>query len=138
MKKVQITEDVLENHVLRIFHEINQIPRGSFHEEKISEYLVNWAKERDLFVIQDSLKNVLIRKEATKGYEEAKGVLLQAHMDMVCEKVPESSHDFSKDPIPWVVEGDFITTGGQTTLGADDGIGMAFVETALKNTLKDG
>lgn len=132
MKKVQITEDVLENRVLRIFHEINQIPRGSFHEEKISEYLVNWAKERELFVIQDSLKNVLIRKAATKGYEQAKGVLLQAHMDMVCEKVPESTHDFSKDPIPWVVEDDFITTGGQTTLGADDGIGMALAMAALE------
>ena len=100
MEEQQEMKQLLQDSVFQNFYKISQIPRGSYHEEQISDYMVQWAKERGLFVIQDSLKNVYIRKEASKGYEQKKGVILQAHMDMVCEKIPESVHDFLKDPIP--------------------------------------
>ena len=77
-----------------------------------------------------------MRKAASKGMEDKPGIILQAHMDMVCEKTPESSHDFSKDGIPWEIEGDWLTTGGETTLGADDGIGMALAMAALEEEWK--
>lgn len=125
-------EEVCKDRFFANFYEISQIPRGSCHEEKISEYLVDWAKKRNLYVIQDEYKNVLMRKEASEGYEGADGVILQAHMDMVCEKNPESAHDFEKDAIPWLIEGDCITTGKETTLGADDGIGMALAMAVLE------
>lgn len=125
--------DIREHKVFENFYNINQIPRGSFHEKAISDYLVSWAKKKGFYVHQDKLKNVLIRKPASAGLEHKKGILLQAHIDMVCEKTPESSHDFSKDPIPWVVDGDWLTTGGETTLGADDGIGVALAMAILED-----
>lgn len=134
MEEQQEMKQLLQDSVFQNFYKISQIPRGSYHEEQISDYMVQWAKERGLFVIQDSLKNVYIRKEASKGYEQKKGVILQAHMDMVCEKIPESVHDFLKDPIPWVLEGDILSTGGETTLGADNGIGMALAMSVLEET----
>lgn len=132
MEQKQVLRELLQDRVFRIFHEISQIPHGSANEEKISLFLVDWAKKRNLFVMQDEYNNVLMRKKASTGYEQAPGILLQAHMDMVCEKVPESSHDFTKDPISWVIEGDYVTTGGETTLGADDGIGMALAMAVLE------
>lgn len=125
-------EELLQDKVFQIFYEISQVPRQSFREEQISQYLVEWAEKRGLLVVRDTHNNVLIRKPASKGMEKAEGIILQAHMDMVCEKTPESSHDFTKDPIPWVVEGDYLTTGGETTLGADDGIGMALAMAMLE------
>lgn len=127
-------EELIQDRVFANFYEISQIPRGSYHEEKISEYLADWANKRNLYVVQDKMKNILIRKPASEGYEQAEGVILQAHMDMVCEKAPGSAHDFEKDPIPWVLEGDLVTTGGETTLGADDGIGMALAMAVLEET----
>ena len=126
-------DNVKEHKVFEHFYNINQIPRGSFHEEAISNYLVAWAKERGFYVYQDQLKNVLIRKPASKGSEHKKGIVLQAHIDMVCEKTPASTHDFLNDPIPWVVEGDWLTTGRETTLGADDGIGVALAMALLED-----
>ncbi len=110
--------------VMKYFYEVNQIPRGSGNEKAISDYLVAFAKERGLEVVQDEALNVLIRKPATAGYEEAPGVILQGHMDMVCSKNADTDHDFEKDPIDMLVEGDFITANG-TTLGADNGIAVA-------------
>lgn len=110
--------------VFHFFEEISQVPRGSFHEEKISNYLANWAKERNLFYIQDEFNNIIIKKPATQGYENCAPVILQGHMDMVCEKEPSSTHDFEKDPISLVVDGDFIHAD-KTTLGADNGIAVA-------------
>ncbi|MGN0400348.1 MAG: beta-Ala-His dipeptidase [Blautia sp.] len=127
-----ILEELLQDKIFRNFYAISQIPRRSYHEKQISDYLVKWAQEKNLYVLQDEHMNVLIRKMASVGYEKTKGVILQAHMDMVCEKVPESNHDFTKDAIPWVIEEDYLTTGGETTLGADDGIGMALAMAVLE------
>ncbi len=110
--------------VLKQFYDINQIPRESGNEQAISDFLVAFAKERDLEVIQDKSLNVLIRKPATKGYENKPGFILQGHMDMVCEKNADTVHDFTKDPISMLVEDDHLTADG-TTLGADNGIAVA-------------
>jgi len=108
----------------KYFKEMNQIPRGSGNEKAISDWLVNFAKEHNLKVIQDESLNIIIKKPGTSGYEDAPSIILQGHMDMVCEKNIESKHDFLKDPIEFIVEGDFLKANG-TTLGADDGIAVA-------------
>lgn len=124
-------DQLKKDKVFQHFYEICQIPHQSGNESAISEYLYTWAKEHDFEVERDSVANVLIKLPATKGYEDKDTIMLQAHMDMVCEKVPESPHDFAKDPISWVIEGDILSTGGQTTLGADDGIGVALAMAVL-------
>lgn len=111
--------------VFRYFEEISQIPRGSGDEREISDYLVSFAKERGLEVIQDEALNVVIKKSGTSGYENAPTVILQGHMDMVCEKNKSTVHNFKKDPIKLIVDGDFIRADG-TTLGADNGIAVAY------------
>lgn len=107
------------------FHTLNQIPRGSYNEEAISNFLKKFAEDRQLEVKQDEAKNIIIHKPATPGFENSPWVSLQGHMDMVCEKLPSSSHDFDKDPIEMIVEGDWIRAN-DTTLGADDGIAVAY------------
>jgi len=107
------------------FREMNEIPRGSGNEKAISDWLVKFAKDRNLEVIQDSALNVIIKKPGTQGYENAPTVILQGHMDMVCEKNQGTVHDFDKDPIAFIVDGDFLRANG-TTLGADNGIAVAF------------
>ena len=106
------------------FNEICKIPRPSKKEEKIAAWLVEWGKSKKLETIQDKAGNVMIRKPATKGKEKNKTVVLQSHIDMVCEKNASTQHDFDKDPIRPVVDGGWVKALG-TTLGADDGIGMA-------------
>jgi dipeptidase D len=110
--------------VLRFFEEISRIPRGSGNEKGISDYLVAFAKERGLWVQQDKSLNVVIKKPGTGGHEKAKPVIIQAHMDMVCEKNSATVHDFLSDPIKLVVDGDFLKADG-TTLGADNGAALA-------------
>ena len=110
---------------IKFFKEMNKIPRGSGNEKEISDWLVKFAKERNLEVIQDEALNVIIKKPASKGYEDAPTVILQGHMDMVCEKNQGTAHDFTKDPIDFIIDGDFIKANG-TTLGADNGIAVAF------------
>ena len=85
--------------VLEIFEEISKVPRASRHEEEISKWLVNFAERYNLDYVQDEMGNVLIHKPGTPGKEDHPAVILQSHMDMVCEKTPESDHDFMKDPI---------------------------------------
>ena len=111
--------------VLDYFKKISEIPRCSLNEREISDYLVKFAKENNFEVYQDDLLNVIIKKEATKGYENASTVILQGHMDMVCEKNEDVIHDFTKDPIELIVNGDYMSAKG-TTLGADNGIAVAF------------
>ena len=106
------------------FEEISKIPRGSGNTKAASDYCVAFAKERGLDVRQDELGNVVIKKKATSGYENKPGVIIQGHLDMVAEKDPDSNHDFMKDPIELIVDGDFITAN-KTTLGADNGIAVA-------------
>lgn len=112
--------------VYYFFKEISKIPRETYHIEKISNYLVEFAKERGLEVYQDPSLNVMMRKKASIGYEDRKPIILQAHMDMVCQKVEGSFHDFQKDGVEIINDNGFLMANG-TTLGADDGIGMAMV-----------
>ena len=122
---MRVLENLEPKNVFYFFEEISRIPRPSYKEEKISNYLVNFAKERNLEVYQDDLKNVIIIKEATKGYEDVEPIILQGHMDMVCEKEPDCTIDFENDPLTLEIEGDYITAKG-TTLGGDDGIAVAY------------
>ncbi len=124
MKNLQPTE------VFSIFHEITQVPRPSKHEEKIGAWLVAFAQKHNLEYTQDAAGNIIMRKPATAGYESHTGVILQAHMDMVCEKNNDVEHDFMTQPIETYVEGDWLRAKG-TTLGADNGIGMALALAAL-------
>lgn len=110
--------------VMDIFLEICQIPRPSGREEKIGEYLINFAKARGLAWKRDDAGNVLISKPATPGYEKCQTVILQAHQDMVCEKEATLEHDFMTQPIETYVEDGWLKARG-TTLGADDGMGIA-------------
>ncbi|AMP20829.1 hypothetical protein AZF37_06270 [endosymbiont 'TC1' of Trimyema compressum] len=111
--------------VFHFFEAISQIPRCSKKEGNISNYLKGFAQERDLWAKQDEANNIIIKKPGTGSLKDGPIVILQGHMDMVCEKKADSKHDFSKDPIKWVVNGDDLYADG-TTLGADDGIGVAF------------
>ena len=108
----------------RYFHEITQVPRPSKKEEKIRQYLLDFGETFKLETIVDEIGNVLIRKPATRGYENRKTVVLQSHMDMVCEKNSDVNFDFDNDAIQTYVDGDWLKAKG-TTLGADDGIGIA-------------
>lgn len=115
--------------VWKYFYELCKIPRCSGHTEDVQKWLINFAEENKLSYKQDKIGNVLIIKQADAGFEDKESVLLQSHMDMVCEKNSEVDHDFKKDPIEVLTNGDWITANG-TTLGADDGIGVA-MELAL-------
>ncbi len=116
---------LMENLFFKYFKEISDIPRQSGNEKKISDYLVEFAKQRNLEVIQDEYLNIIIKKKATKGYEKVPGIILQGHMDMVCVKNIDSNHNFEKDPIRLQVIGDKIYAT-DTTLGADDGVALAY------------
>lgn len=118
--------------VWKNFYQITRIPRPSGHEEKISEYLYNWGLSHGLETTRDKAGNVIIRKGATKGYENRKTVVMQGHMDMVPAKTSDSRHDFLKDPIETVIDGDWVKTKG-TTLGADNGIGVSLALAVLES-----
>ena len=115
--------------VFEQFAKINEIPRPSKREEKIIEYLKKFGEERGLETVVDETGNVIIRKGATPGYEKKKTVILQSHMDMVCEKLVDIEFDFDNDPIQTYIDGEWLAAKG-TTLGADDGIGCA-IEMAI-------
>ncbi len=118
--------------VFKYFAQISKIPRESGNEKEISDFLVAFAKERGLEYTQDESNNVIMIKEATKGFENEPAILLQGHMDMVCEKKTESIHDFLKDEIKLIVDGDYIHADG-TTLGADNGIAVAYIMAILSD-----
>ena len=127
MNPLQNTEP---KEVFKWFYEISQVPRGSGNERAISDFLVKFAKDRNLEVHQDKAMNVIIKKPGTAGYEKAPTVIIQGHMDMVCEKDASSNHDFLKDPIKFVVKGEMLYAD-KTTLGGDDGIAVAYALTVL-------
>ena len=127
---MEILQNLQPYEVFKYFEEISNIPRGSGNEKAISDYLVNFGKNLGLETIQDKALNVIIKKPATKGYENAPTVIIQGHMDMVCEKNKDTEHDFTKDPIKLVVKGDEIYADG-TTLGADNGIAVAYAMAVL-------
>lgn len=111
--------------VFTYFEEISAIPRASYHEKEISDYCVSFAKKHNLSCYQDELNNIIIKKDATLGYESASTVILQGHLDMVCEKEPGCGINFDTDGLDLMVEGDYISAKG-TTLGGDDGIAVAY------------
>ena len=119
--------------VFHYFDEICQVPRPSKKEEKIIEYLKAFGKKHNLETKFDEVGNVLIKKPATKGKEHLQTVVLQSHVDMVCEKNSDVQHDFLKDPIQTYIDGEWVRAKG-TTLGADDGIGMAAQMAVLTST----
>lgn len=125
-----MTHNVLKGYepqsVFHYFEEISAIPRGSGNEKAVSDYLVAFAKEHGLWVHQDKVNNVIIKKPASCGCENQPAVALQGHLDMVCEKNADSSHDFLRDPISLIVEDGWVRADG-TTLGADNGIAVAMM-----------
>lgn len=125
MSNKTVVEGLKPEEVLKYFSELSDVPRGSGNEKGVSDFLAGFAKEHNLEVIQDKACNVIIKKPGSKGYENSPVVILQGHMDMVCEKKPDSAHDFLKDPLKLrVVDGEWLYAT-DTTLGADDGIAVA-------------
>lgn len=110
--------------ILKVFEEINKIPRCSRNEEKLSLWLQEWGRARGFDVKADALNNVLIKVPATQGCERSPTLVLQGHMDMVCEKLKDCRHDFSRDPIKCICDGDWLRGDG-TSIGADNGIALA-------------
>ena len=124
--------------IWRNFDALTQVPRPSGHLEKVQQFLLNWAKEHQVEAFLDPAGNIVMRKPATPGYENRKVVLLQAHMDMVPQKSPESTHNFETDPIETYIEDGWVHARG-TTLGSDDGIGVAAIMGVMESSdLKHG
>lgn len=120
------------NDVFRYFEEMSQIPRPSYKEKAISDYLVAFAKKHGLTYYQDEIYNVIMIKEATPGYEQEDPIIIQGHMDMVCETAPGCTKDMEKEGLDLYIDGDFIRARG-TTLGADDGIAVAYALALLSS-----
>ena len=120
------------NEVMKYFYEISKIPRISGKEEKIADYIENFAIKRNLNYTRDSYNNIIIIKEAVKSKKSNESVILQCHLDMVCEKEENSNHDFKKDGLDIYIDGDFIKAR-ETTLGADNGIGIAIILAILNS-----
>ena len=117
-------EKLQPERVFYYFSKLMEIPRPSFHEKKVSDFLVKTGKELNLETYQDESLNVILKRKASKGYENAPKVILQGHMDMVASKTDDSDHDFLKDSIKPVIDGKYLTAD-KTTLGADNGIAVA-------------
>ena len=127
---MKILQNLEPKAVFQYFEEISNIPRGSGNEKGISDYLLNFGKELGLESIQDEALNVIIKKPGTPGYENAPTVIIQGHMDMVCEKNNGVEHDFEKDPLKLRIVDDYIYAT-DTTLGADNGIAVAYAMAIL-------
>ena len=111
---MRVLENLEPKNVFRFFEELTQIPRPSHQEKAVSDYLVRFAKDRGLEVHQDALYNVIIIKEASEGYEDAEPIILQGHMDMVCETAPGCTKDMSREGLDLAVNGDYISAEGTT------------------------
>ncbi len=109
----------------KLFEEISKIPRGSGNTAAITKYCLDFANENGIEVMSDSMGNVVLKRPAGKGFENAEPIILQGHLDMVCEKTPDSNHDFTCDPLKLKYDGRFISAEN-TTLGADDGVAVAY------------
>lgn len=127
---MKVLQNLEPKAVFEYFEEISNIPRGSGNEKEISDYLLNFGKSLGLESIQDKALNVIIKKPGTKGYENAPTVIIQGHMDMVCEKNNSVEHDFEKDPLKLRIVDDYIYAT-DTTLGADNGIAVAYAMAIL-------
>ena len=115
------------------FYLLTQVPRPSGHLEKVQQFLLAWAKEHDIEAFKDGAENIVMRKPATHGMENRQTAVLQAHMDMVPQKVDESTHNFETDPIETYIDGEWVKAKG-TTLGADDGMGVAAIMAVMEST----
>ncbi|MBR6917007.1 MAG: beta-Ala-His dipeptidase [Clostridia bacterium] len=129
---MSILSGIKPERVFYYFEELSAIPRGSGNEEASSEFVESFAKERGLFCVRDGANNVFIKKSASSGCEDAPAVLLQGHLDMVCEKNADVKHDFLREGIKLKLDGDTISADG-TTLGADDGIAVAVMMALLED-----
>ena len=121
-----VLEGLKPEKVFRYFEEICQIPHGSGNTKELSDWLAAFAKERNLECYQDELNNIIIIKEASPGYEDSEPVIIQGHMDMVCDKTADCTKDMTKEGLDLVIDGDIISAKG-TTLGGDDGVAVAFM-----------
>lgn len=119
--------------VWKNFYSLTQIPRPSHHEDRIQQFMFDFGTNLGLETIKDEVGNIIIRKPATPGMENRKGIVLQTHLDMVPQKNSDKNHDFAKDPIEAYVDGDWVTANG-TTLGADNGMGVAASMAVLEAT----
>ena len=126
----RVLENLEPKAVFHFFEDLTRIPHGSRNTKAISDYCAAFAEARGLWVYQDELNNVIIKKPASAGYETAPAVILQGHLDMVAEKTPESPIDFTKDALELRIEGDYVSANG-TTLGGDDGIAVAMALAVL-------
>ncbi|MBO5287604.1 MAG: beta-Ala-His dipeptidase [Clostridia bacterium] len=129
---LEIIKGVKNEAPFKYFEEISKIPRASGNEKEIANYLVAFAKAHGLDWYKDESNNVLIKKKATEGRESEETIMLQAHTDMVAEKNKGTTHDFERDPIKLICEGNILRADG-TTLGADDGFGVAIMLAVLGN-----
>jgi dipeptidase D len=116
-----------------VFYDMTQIPRPSKHEEQIQDWAYTFGENLGLETLRDEVGNIIIRKPATPGMEDRKGVILQAHLDMVPQKNSDKEHDFTADPIETIVDGEWVKANG-TTLGADNGIGVSSIMAVLAAT----
>ena len=131
-------EELAPQCVWKNFYELTKVPRPSGHLEKIQQFLLDYGKSIGVDTWKDNAGNIIMRKPATPGLEERKGLVLQAHMDMVPQKTADSPHNFLTDPIPAYIDGDWVKTHG-TTLGSDDGMGVAAIMAIMAdNTLQHG
>lgn len=126
-------QDLQPQAVWRNFHKLTQVPRPSHHEEQARKFMLEWAKENHIEAQMDEAGNIIMRKKATPGMENRKGIILQGHLDMVPQKNEDTKHDFTKDPIQAYIDGEWVRAKG-TTLGADNGMGLAAAMAVLTAT----
>lgn len=125
MKTFGVLDHLEPKKVFEYFEILTTIPHGSYNCKAVSDFCVDFAKKRGLFVIQDDHYNVIIKKEASPSCAHKPALILQGHLDMVCQKDPDSPVDFAKDALELQTDGDFVSAKG-TTLGGDDGIAVAY------------
>ncbi|MBQ7461900.1 MAG: aminoacyl-histidine dipeptidase [Bacteroidaceae bacterium] len=128
----KLIKDLEPQIIWKNFYLLTQVPRPSGHLEKVQQFLLHWAKEHGIEAFKDNAENIVMRKPATPGREKAKTAVLQAHMDMVPQKVDDSTHNFETDPIETYIDGDWVKAKG-TTLGSDDGIGVAAIMAVMES-----
>lgn len=128
-------EDIEPKEVFKYFKEISDIPRNSSKEERIRNYIIDFAKKRNLKYYTDEYYNIIVTKEADKEYKKYDTLAFQAHLDMVCEKTNNSNHDFNSDSIKLIIDGDYIKADN-TTLGADNGTGVSIMLAILDSNVK--
>ena len=129
----KLIKDLNPQIIWKNFYLLTQVPRPSGHLQKVQQFLLDWAKEHGIEAFKDNAENIVMRKPATPGKENRKCAVLQAHMDMVPQKVDESTHNFETDPIETYIDGDWVKAKG-TTLGSDDGIGVAAIMAVMEST----